>query len=313
MAEHSVPVTVLGTDRMPVGTEREHGIIFSDGKLFLPIEDRILCCPDTAEAREFLKLLSEAKKAPPAMESLTGLYRRLVTEGDTGAAIRLTELYGISANRSRCAILFERTVPSDRSLLPILTEYAPTEEADVLIGIGTDEVLLLRACEDPEVDENTEYAKALMDTVYEETGTELRCGIGGICSQLNRLASSYSEAMDALRLGREFRLKGQVFQYRKMLLEQILTRIPPEQRKNLRKLIFNEKNKRMLTDEIKETVGMFFQSDLNLSDTARRMFIHRNTLTYRLDKICKETGLDLRHFEDAAIFRILSELPDEED
>ncbi|MEG0271470.1 MAG: helix-turn-helix domain-containing protein, partial [Clostridia bacterium] len=73
-------------------------------------------------------------------------------------------------------------------------------------------------------------------------------------------------------------------------------------------LLFNRKTAKLFNDEMLQTIEMFFRKDLNLSDTARQLFIHRNTLVYRLDKVQRQTGLDLRHFDDAVTFKILYEL-----
>ena len=73
-------------------------------------------------------------------------------------------------------------------------------------------------------------------------------------------------------------------------------------------MLFNRKNQRLFNEEMLYTIEMFFKKDLNLSDTARQLYIHRNTLVYRLDKVQRQTGLDLRSFDDAITFKILMEL-----
>ena len=73
-------------------------------------------------------------------------------------------------------------------------------------------------------------------------------------------------------------------------------------------LLFNRKDQRLFNEEMLYTIEMFFKKDLNLSDTARQLYIHRNTLVYRLDKVQRQTGLDLRHFDDAVTFKILYKL-----
>ena len=87
--------------------------------------------------------------------------------------------------------------------------------------------------------------------------------------------------------------------------------IPPESAKRFREEVIPPGAEKVLTDELIETIRVFFGNDLNLSTTARQLFIHRNTLLYRMDKIRKATGLDLRRFEDAAVFRIMMDIPGE--
>ena len=88
--------------------------------------------------------------------------------------------------------------------------------------------------------------------------------------------------------------------------------LDPAMRKTLVQRFLGEHPELILTEETRETAERFFEADLNLSVAARQMFIHRNTLTYRLDRIQRETGLDLRKFEDAAVFRLLMMMPEEE-
>jgi len=89
-----------------------------------------------------------------------------------------------------------------------------------------------------------------------------------------------------------------------MMLERFLAEIPGEVSKHYHTLLFNRKTARLFNDEMLHTIEMFFKKDLNLSDTARQLYIHRNTLVYRLDKVQRQIGLDLRKFEDAVTFKI---------
>ena len=73
-------------------------------------------------------------------------------------------------------------------------------------------------------------------------------------------------------------------------------------------MLFNKKNARIFNEEMVQTIDKFFECHLNVSEAARQLYIHRNTLVYRLDKVQKQTGLDLRSFEDAVTFKILMEL-----
>lgn len=84
--------------------------------------------------------------------------------------------------------------------------------------------------------------------------------------------------------------------------------IPQEECLNQTQMLFNSDTSKLFNQEMLSTLATFFEKDLNLSDTARQLFIHRNTLVYRLDKIQKQTGLDLRRFDDAVTFKLLHEL-----
>ena len=96
--------------------------------------------------------------------------------------------------------------------------------------------------------------------------------------------------------------------FRRLMLERFLMNVPREESMLYHSLLFSRKTAKLFNEEMLQTIEMFFRKDLNLSDTARQLFIHRNTLVYRLDKVQRQTGLDLRHFDDAVTFKILSEL-----
>ena len=96
--------------------------------------------------------------------------------------------------------------------------------------------------------------------------------------------------------------------FSKLVLERFLMELPQEISAYYHSLLFNRKTQRLFNEEMLYTIEMFFKKDLNLSDTARQLYIHRNTLVYRLDKVQRQTGLDLRKFEDAVTFKILMEL-----
>ena len=93
-----------------------------------------------------------------------------------------------------------------------------------------------------------------------------------------------------------------------MLLPRLLSELPPDTAQYYHSLLFNKRSAHLYTPEMLDTIDMFLQKDLNLSDTSRQLYIHRNTLVYRLDKVQRSVGLDLRRFEDAFIFRLFHEL-----
>ena len=99
-----------------------------------------------------------------------------------------------------------------------------------------------------------------------------------------------------------------VFDFSSMLLPRFLADLSPEIAEHYHHLLFNPSTSRLFNEEMLRTIEVFFQKDLNLSDTARQLYIHRNTLVYRLDKVQRETGLDLRKFADAVTFKMLLDM-----
>lgn len=210
---------------------------------------------------------------------------------------------------SSCIIVFRPEDNTSQPFLQTLRDLAPLEENDILAEDGAGRVLMIKAGEDPE--EIAEFALALIDTMQGETGLRLKAGISDVHHAPEEWPAGYREALEALQVGDRFHPKALVQVYAHQMLERMVEQIPPELRRGLRAQVFGEHPSDILTEETLETAESLFEADLNLSDAARQMFVHRNTLTYRLDRIKRETGLDLRVFRDAVIFRLLMTMPEE--
>ena len=130
-------------------------------------------------------------------------------------------------------------------------------------------------------------------------------GIGEMKPTLGLLSESMREARRAIDVGRIYRKEEYVFIYRKMLIERFLADVPREMGQRYNSLLFNRKTARLFNDEMIHTIEKFFENSLNLSETARQLYIHRNTLIYRLDKVQRIIGLDLRAFDDAVTFKMM--------
>ena len=208
------------------------------------------------------------------------------------------------AREGCCIVALQPEGDAVPKLLETIRELAPMEKDDLLAEDGAGRVLLIKGGEDPA--EAAEFAMALLDTVEGETGIRLKAGVSAGHAGPAEWPAGYREAVEAIRTGERFARSGRVQVYGDQALERLLSELPAESRKRFRKQLAAGKD--ILTPETRETAERFFEADLNLSVAARQMFIHRNTLTYRLDRIQKETGLDLRKFNDAVIFRVLMSL-----
>ena len=148
----------------------------------------------------------------------------------------------------------------------------------------------------------------LWSTLMSETAHQMTVGIGSCRVALEEIRESFSEARRAIEVGRIFQPESSIYVFDKLILERFLMELPQESSAYYHSLLFNRKTQRLFNEEMLYTIEMFFKKDLNLSDTARQLYIHRNTLVYRLDKVQRQTGLDLRKFDDAVTFKILMEL-----
>jgi Sugar diacid utilization regulator len=150
-----------------------------------------------------------------------------------------------------------------------------------------------------------EYAKAIKDTFLTETGNKCIIGISEPRESIAALHEAYDEARHAINVGRVYHPEREIFLYSGLLLERFLDEVSGDIGASYNAKIFNRKTARLFNEEMLTTIVTFFDNSLNLSETARKLYIHRNTLVYRLEKVQKEIGIDLRNFDDAVTFKLL--------
>ena len=143
------------------------------------------------------------------------------------------------------------------------------------------------------------------EMLLDEAGKSCVVGIGEPKKTFPEIGESYRESRRAVEVGRIFLTEQHIYVYRSLVLERFLMDIPREMGTRYHGILFNRKTARLFNDEMLHTIERFFSKDLNLSDTARQLYIHRNTLVYRLDKVQRQTGLDLRKFDDAVTFKMM--------
>ncbi|MCR4877581.1 MAG: helix-turn-helix domain-containing protein [Clostridiales bacterium] len=308
MSSKDIRVSMTETAALPESLLREAeeagGLLCRDGNVWLIRGECAFSCEDTPEGLVLLGAAAGEDRDPETAEEAV---RLLLFSGKRAG--EMTRRFRIPAGGPRCVIALRCESRRGQNLTDGIRLVAPLEAEDLLIRYSSGLAVLIKQGED--VEEAAEFAMALVDTMEGETGLRLEAGVSDPAGSAEGWAEAFREAKSAMDTGAEFHLHGPVYVYRKQLLERLLREIPREKGLALRRQIFGAGAER-LNGEMMETAEVFLRSDLNLSDTARQMFIHRNTLTYRLDKIRKETGLDLRKFGDALIFRVVMALPAEE-
>ena len=154
-----------------------------------------------------------------------------------------------------------------------------------------------------------EFGQFVWQSLYEELGVHASVGIGCEVASFSEIAQSYSQAVTAVRVSAMFRDAGEVHSYREYLLVRMLEDVPRSRLEEyMTQFRIGGIGEVFGDEELYETADAFLESSLNLSETSRQLFMHRNTLMYRLDKIERITGLNIRKFSDAVTFRILSVL-----
>lgn len=287
-------------------------IYASDGRIYLRRHDKVCCLPDDPSGREFAFFLKqdrpERKQKP---QSPREIYERILNDRSYLPDAALARLYGIGPKERLCVTVFRAEIPPDRDLASLVSAMAPIEEKDGVVPLDYRTAALVRDLAGQTAEETAEFAEAVICTMEAEGYTGICAGIGGISEGVDGLRRSLEEGKEAFKLGRRYHRQDSVFVFGQQTLEKIVDAIPAEQRGTLRRMVFGENGSGRLSDEMLDTVRVFFENDLNLTAASKQLFIHRNTLNYRLDKIKKDFGLDLRSFRDAVIFKIVSEMTDE--
>jgi len=275
----------------------------------------VLTCSASAEGAENLLTMADAMlmsmlKSSLSIASQSDVLRRVLRQDIIGTALitRANE-HQIPLDMNRCVVLFQLENVEKLSAYAALGELIPLTETDTLVEMNRHAAVLIKDMDGIDgIEELYQFALAVEETLTQEGIRQITIGIGEPKASLATLAESYLEAKRAMEVGHIFAPNQSIYVFRYLLLERFLMDIPREEGMHYHTLLFNRKTAKLFNDEMLQTIEMFFRKDLNLSDTARQLYIHRNTLVYRLDKVQRQTGLDLRKFDNAVTFKILNEL-----
>jgi len=213
--------------------------------------------------------------------------------------------HGIPMQMNRCVLYFYFQDIEVETAISMMGD-AVDDVHDLITEVGHHSVAMLKALdEDADFTELEEYANAFESSLLTETGTTVYIGISDPRQDLISIPEAFLEARAAINVGRVFHGNKRVFVYRNLLLERFLSDVSPELGVSYNEQIFNRKTARLFNDEMIHTIETFFDNSLNLSETARKLYIHRNTLVYRLEKVQHAIGLDLRNFDDAVTFKMM--------
>lgn len=180
-----------------------------------------------------------------------------------------------------------------------------SDSKDLVIRMDDSHCAIVRFAGDGQTP--SEFTSFLSQSLYEEVGVKASVGVGGEVSSFSEIAQSYLQAVTAVRMSGIFHSKGEVHFYREYLLVKMLEDVPESKlREYLSQFSIDTDCELFEDEEMLDTAEEFLESSLNISETSRNLFMHRNTLMYRLDKIERATGLNIRKFSDAVSFRIIT-------
>lgn len=188
--------------------------------------------------------------------------------------------------------------------LDIISGIFSDKNRDYVIGINEQDVALVKSLNTSETEEAMTIANQIADTVSAEFYVNVAIGIGTVVTGIKELGRSYKEAQIAIDIGKVFDSERNISSYETLGIGRLIYHLPT----TLCEMFLNEVMKKGSIDALDRetlmTIQSFFENSLNVSETSRKLFIHRNTLVYRLEKIKKITGLDLREFENAITFKV---------
>ena len=225
-----------------------------------------------------------------------------VLPGDVG--IKSREL-NFNMNVNRVVFLINIITATDISSFEIIQNLFPDKNKDFVFSVTEKDIVLVKELRNNADVKNLEkLARSISDTLSGEFFTRVNVGIGGPVTGIKELARSFKEAQMAIEVGKVFDTDKSIISYSNLGIARLIYHLPTTLCDTFLKEVFKKGSVDNLDHETLFTIQKFFDNNLNVSETSRKLFVHRNTLVYRLDKIKKLTGLDLREFEDAIVFKI---------
>ena len=225
-----------------------------------------------------------------------------ILPGDIYAKAR--ELHFVS-DVQRVVLLIRVTSGNDISAYDVVSGLSPDKQKDFVFNISeTDTVLVKEIKPDNNTRDMEKLAASIVDTLQGDHYIKAVVGIGTPIGNIKDLASSFKEAQIAMEVGKVFDTERQVISYDHLGIARLIYQLPTTLCEAFLREVFKQESIDSLDAETLFTIQRFFENNLNVSETSRGLFVHRNTLVYRLEKIRKLTGLDLRNFDDAIVFKV---------
>ena len=218
--------------------------------------------------------------------------------------VRAQELH-CATDAARAVYLVRQVCHSDVSTVDVLSGLFPDKQADFVLSINETDIAVIKQLAGGETAEDLEkLAHTMEETLKGELFVKTVIGIGTVAEHLRELADAYKEAQTAIDVGKVFDTEKSVINYENLGIGRLIYQLPTTLCEIFLTEVFKKNSLDSLDQETLFTINKFFENNLNVSETSRKLFVHRNTLVYRLEKIKKLTGLDLRQFDHAIVFKV---------
>lgn len=193
----------------------------------------------------------------------------------------------------------------DAAVMETVKNLFVTKTRDFVTEIDEKSVILIKDCRDMKGEEDLlSLASMIIDNMHAEAMVKVRVGYGNRVHNLQDIAKSYQEAKMALEVGRIFYAEKEIISYSLLGIGRLIYQLPMSLCEMFIKEVFADGIPDVFDEETMVTIQKFFENNLNISETARQLYVHRNTLVYRLERLEKIIGLDIRKFDDAMTFKI---------
>ncbi len=211
----------------------------------------------------------------------------------------------IQTDVKRVVIIIETNSDKDNNILELVRTNYGSNSKDFITAVDENNVIVVKDLAEGDSTKEIEKTAGAIKTLLQHEGIKnVHIAYGTIVNELKEVSRSYKEAKMALDVGKIFFDERDIIAYSELGIGRLIYQLPIPLCKMFIKEIFGGKSPDDFDEETLMTINKFFENSLNVSETSRQLFIHRNTLVYRLDKLQKSTGLDLRVFEDAITFKI---------
>ena len=273
-------------------------------------EYAVFCSGDDETAKSFCQMafiaLNDAKTFYEEKHDRGTFVKNIIMDnilpGDI--YIRAKELH-FATDAPRAVFLIRQVGHADVATVDVLTGMFPDKMQDFVLSVNETDVAVIKQISGTVTAEDLEkIAVSMEETLKNELRIKTIIGIGTVAERLRELADSYKEAQTAIEVGKVFDTEKSIMHYENLGIGRLIYQLPTTLCEIFLKEVFKKNSLDSLDQETLFTINKFFENSLNVSETSRKLFVHRNTLVYRLEKIRKLTGLDLRQFDHAIVFRV---------
>lgn len=295
------------TDSVVVFGQKTFRVIVGSSNYF---EYAVFCSGDDELARNYCQLayisLNDAKTFYEEKHDRGTFVKNIIMDnilpGDI--YIRAKELH-FATDTPRAVFLIRQQDRGDVATVDVLSGMFPDKMQDFVLSVNESDVAVVKQITAATTGEDLEkIAQSIEDTLKNELRVKTVIGIGTVSERLRELADSYKEAQTAIDVGKVFDTEKSIINYENLGIGRLIYQLPTTLCEIFLSEVFKKNSIDSLDQETLFTINKFFENNLNVSETSRKLFVHRNTLVYRLEKIKKLTGLDLRQFDHAIVFKV---------